>query len=122
MQTAIAMDHAQQSLRLGSHEAELNRIDTAVVAAAKGVARLPSSSKILDALIDASVACADVVDNYEGRPIPTKVGTCLLRLYWPSPISKRHSKRTPRSRYEIDELPTVGRLGGLSSRRTSDVT
>jgi hypothetical protein len=81
MQTIIAMDHAQQSLRLGSHEAELNRIDTAVVAAAKGVARLPSSSKILDALIDASVACADVVDNYEGRPIPTKVGTCLLRLY-----------------------------------------
>jgi hypothetical protein len=45
MQTIIAMEHAQQSLRLGSHEAELNRIDTAVVAAAKGVARLPSSSR-----------------------------------------------------------------------------
>ena len=81
MQTAIAMDHAQQSLRLGSHEAELNRIDTAVVAAAKGVARLPSSSRIFDALMDASIICADVVHTYEGRPIPTHVGTCLLRLH-----------------------------------------
>jgi hypothetical protein len=81
MQTIIAMDHAQQSLRLGSHEAELNRIDTAVVAAARGVARLPSSSKIFSALIDASILCADVVDTYEGRSIPTNVGTRLLHLH-----------------------------------------
>jgi hypothetical protein len=81
MQTIIAIEHAQQSLRLGSHEAELNRIDTAVVAASKGKARLPSSSKILGALIDASIVCADVVQNYEGRSIPTTVGTCLLRLH-----------------------------------------
>ena len=81
MQTIIAMDHAQQTLRLGSHEAELNRIDTAVVAASKGKARLPSSSKIFHALIDASIVCADVVQNYEGRPIPPNIGTSLLRLH-----------------------------------------
>lgn len=81
MQTIIAIEHAQQSLRLGSHEAELNRIDTALVAAAKGRVRLPPSSQIFGALIDASIACADVVHNYEGRPIPTNVGTRLLRLH-----------------------------------------
>jgi hypothetical protein len=81
MQTIIAMDHAQQSLRLGSHEAELNRIDTAVLAAVRGKARLPPSSKIFGAMIDASIVCADVVHNYEGRPIPTNIWTCLLRLH-----------------------------------------
>jgi hypothetical protein len=81
MQTIIAMDHAQQTLRLGSHEAELNRIDTVVVAASKGKARLPSSSKIFGALIDASIVCADVAHNYEGRPIPTNIRTFLLRLH-----------------------------------------
>jgi hypothetical protein len=81
MQTIIAMNHAQQSLRLGSHEAELNRIDTAVVAASKGKARLPSSSKIFGALIDASIVSGDVIHNYEGRPIPPNIGTSLLRLH-----------------------------------------
>ena len=39
MQTVVAIEPAQQSLRLGSLEAELNRIDTAILAAAKGKAR-----------------------------------------------------------------------------------
>ena len=54
MQTVVPIEPAQQSLRLGSHEAELNRIDTAILAAAKGKARLPTASKIFDALIEAS--------------------------------------------------------------------
>jgi hypothetical protein len=81
MQTVVAFKPAQQTLRLGSHEAELNRIDTAIVAATKGKASFPASCKIFDALIDASIVSADVVHNYEGRPIPTKVQNCLLRLH-----------------------------------------
>jgi hypothetical protein len=81
MQTVVAIEPAQQSLRLGSHEAELNRIDTAILAAAKGKARLPTASKIFDALIEASIVSADVVNTYEGRPLPTTVQTCLLRLH-----------------------------------------
>jgi hypothetical protein len=69
MQTVVAIEPAQQSLRLGSHEAELNRIDTAIL------------SEIFDALIDASIVSADVAHNYEGRPIPTTVQTCLSRLH-----------------------------------------
>jgi hypothetical protein len=81
MEAIIAMEHAQQSLRLGSHEAELNRIDSAIVAAAKGIAHLPSSARIFGALSDASILCADVVHTYEGRSIPTNVRTRLLRVY-----------------------------------------
>jgi hypothetical protein len=72
---------ARQSLRLGSHEAELNRIDTAFVGAAKTGARLPSSSKIFGALSDASIACAEVIDTYGPRPVPVDVRAGLLRLH-----------------------------------------
>jgi hypothetical protein len=72
---------AKQSLRLGSHEAELNRIDTAFVGATKTGGRLPSSSKIFGAMADASIACAEVIDAYEARPIPAHVRTGLFRLH-----------------------------------------
>ena len=72
---------AQQSLRLRSQEAELNRIDTAFVAAAKAGTRLPSPSKIFGALTDASIVCAEVFDTYEARPIPAKVQSGLMRLH-----------------------------------------
>jgi hypothetical protein len=72
---------AKQSLRLGSHEVELNRIDTAFVAAAKAGTRLPSPTKIFGALADASIACAEVIDAYEARPMPTDVRTGLSRLH-----------------------------------------
>ena len=72
---------AKQSLRLGSHEAELNRIDTAFVAAAKAGTRLPSPSKIFGALTDASIVCAEVIDAYEARPIPANVQAGLSRLH-----------------------------------------
>ena len=74
-------EQAKQSLRLGSHEAELNRIDTAFVGAAKTGARLPSSSKIFSALSDASIACAEVIETYGSRPIPADVRTGLCRVH-----------------------------------------
>ena len=72
---------AKQSLRLGSHEVELNRLDTAFVAAAKAGTRLPSPTKIFGALADASIACAEVIDAYDARPIPANVRTGLARLH-----------------------------------------
>jgi hypothetical protein len=45
MQTVIAIEPAQQSLQLGSHETEFSRIETAIMAAAKGKTRLPSPSR-----------------------------------------------------------------------------
>ena len=72
---------AKQWLRLGSHEAELNRIDTALIRAAKSGSRLPVSFKIFSALSDASFACAEVIDAYADRPIPLHVRTGLSRLH-----------------------------------------
>jgi hypothetical protein len=72
---------AKQALRLGSHEVELNRIDTAFVGAAKAGTRLPAPTKIFGALTDASIACAEVIDTYEARPIPANVRTGLSRLH-----------------------------------------
>jgi len=72
---------AQQSLRLRSQEAELNRIDTAIMTAAKAGTCLPTPSMIFGALIDASIACAEVIDSYEARPIPANVQTGLSGLH-----------------------------------------
>ena len=74
-------ERAKQSLRLGSHQAELNRIDTAIMTAAKAGTCLPTPSKIFGALIDASIACAEVIDSYEARPIPANVQTGLSGLH-----------------------------------------
>ena len=72
---------AKQSLRLGSHETELNFIDTAFVSAVKAGSRLPSPSKIFGALSDASIACAEVIETYGSRPIPADVRTGLSRVH-----------------------------------------
>ena len=74
-------ESAKQQLQLGSHEAELNRIDTALVGAAKAGFRPPSSSKIFGALSDASIACAEMLDTYADRPIPMHIRTGLSRLH-----------------------------------------
>jgi hypothetical protein len=72
---------AKQWLRLGSHETEINRIDTALMRAAKIGGRPPSSFIIFGALSDASIACAEVVDAYSDRPVPPNVRTGLSRLH-----------------------------------------
>ena len=79
----LGLQHAsaEQQLRLGSHEVELNRIDTAHVGAAKAGFGPPSSSKIFGALLDASIVSADMLDAYAGSPIPSNVQIGLLRLH-----------------------------------------
>ena len=72
---------ARQWLRLGSHEGELNRIEAALLSAAKAGSRPPSSSQIFGALSDASFVCAEIVDAYVDRPIPLNVRTGLSRLH-----------------------------------------
>jgi hypothetical protein len=74
-------ESAKQQLQLGSHEAELNRIDTALLGAAKAGFRPPSSSKIFGALSDASIVCAEVLDAYADRPIPEHIHIGLCRLH-----------------------------------------
>ena len=79
----VVDDHkelAKQSLRLGSHEAELNRIDTAVVAAARTGSPLPSPAVIFGALSDASIASADALETCVATPLPVHVANSLLRL------------------------------------------
>jgi hypothetical protein len=74
-------ESGKQQLRLGSHEAEINRIDTALVGAAKAGSSPPSSSRIFGALSDASIVSADMLDAYAGTPIPSNVQIGLLRLH-----------------------------------------
>jgi hypothetical protein len=81
MLLALQNESARQQLRLGSHEAELNRIDTALVCAVKGGGRLPSSPKIFGALSDASFVCAEMLDAYADRPIPLHLHIGLSRLH-----------------------------------------
>jgi hypothetical protein len=77
---ALQHESAKQQLRIRSHEAELNRIDTALVRGAKGGFRLPSISNVYGALSDASVICAEMLEAYADRPIPINVRIGLSRL------------------------------------------
>jgi hypothetical protein len=65
---------------LGIRVAELNRIDTAVLAAAKTGVPLPSFEVIFDVLIGASIASAEVIDAHGASSMPIKVHNKLLRL------------------------------------------
>jgi hypothetical protein len=79
----VVDDHkelAKQWLLLGSHEAELNRIDTAIVAAARTGTPLPPLAAIFGALSDASIASADVLETSVATPLPVHVRNSLLRL------------------------------------------
>lgn len=75
-----AEEFAEQSETLAGHTAELNRIDTVVLAAAKAGTALPPSAEIFGALSDASIACADVIDTVGARSVPENVRTGLFRL------------------------------------------
>lgn len=79
----VVDDHkelAKQWLRLGSHEAELNRIDSAIVVAAKTGVAPPSPAVIFGALSDASIAFADALETCDATPLPVHVRNSLLRL------------------------------------------
>jgi hypothetical protein len=68
------------SNELVTHVTELNRIDTAVVAAARVGIPLPSAAEIFDVLSDASIATADVLESYVATPLPAEVRYSLLQL------------------------------------------
>jgi hypothetical protein len=70
----------QSAQGLDCRAAELDRIDTAVVAATKFGVRLPSSDLIFSKLNEASMTSAAVIDAHRGAPIPFDVRTGLLRL------------------------------------------
>jgi hypothetical protein len=75
------LESARQSARLGSHETELNRLDTALLAATKSRSTPPSSFRVFRALSDASIVCAEVIDAHAGRPIPSLVRIELARVH-----------------------------------------
>ena len=73
---------SEQSTRsLDCQVAEIDRIDTAVLAATKFGVELPSAAVIFSALNDASIASADVIDAHGAGPIPAEVRSGLLRLH-----------------------------------------
>lgn len=71
---------AEQSTDLSIHVVELNRIDSAVVAAAKAGTALPAPDKIFGALSDATIASSDAIDTYRGRSVPESVRIDLAHL------------------------------------------
>jgi hypothetical protein len=71
---------AKRPTDLGRQVAELNRIDTAILAAAKTGTPLPSPGLVFGALSDASLASAEALESYRGRAIPANVHTNLLGL------------------------------------------
>lgn len=70
-----------QSARLGSHETELNQIEAALLTAAKSGTSPPSSSRVFRALSDASIVCAEVVDEYADKTMPRLVRNDLSRVH-----------------------------------------
>jgi hypothetical protein len=71
---------AKRPTDLGRHVAELNRIDTAIVAAARTGTPFPSLAIIFGALSDASIASAEVLENCGATPVPVNVRNNLLGL------------------------------------------
>jgi hypothetical protein len=71
----------QSTRRLEGQAAEVDRVDTAVVAAAKFGVQFPAFAVVIRALNDASTASAEVVDAHGTGPLPLNVRNGLLRLH-----------------------------------------
>jgi hypothetical protein len=71
---------AMRPTDLSRQVAELNRIDTAILSAAKTGTPLPSPAVIFGALSDASLASAEALESCGATPIPASVRTDLLGL------------------------------------------
>jgi hypothetical protein len=71
----------QSTKSLDRRVAEIDRIDTAVLAATKFGVELPSAAVVFSALNDASIASAEVIDAHGAVPIPAEVRSGLLRLH-----------------------------------------
>ena len=77
---ATITQFAKRPTDLGRHVAELNRIDTAILAAAKTGTTIPSPAVIFGALSDASLASAEALESCGATPLPAYVRTSLLGL------------------------------------------
>jgi hypothetical protein len=77
---ATITQFAKRPADLGRQVAELNRIDTAILAAAKAGTPLPSPAVIFEALSDASLASAEALQSCRATPVPVNVRTNLLGL------------------------------------------
>ena len=71
---------AMRPTDLSRQVAELNRIDTAILSAAKTGTPLPSPAVIFGALSDASLASAEALESCGATPFPVNVCTNLLGL------------------------------------------
>ena len=71
---------AKRPTDLGRQVAELNRIDTAILAAAKTGTPIPSPAVIFGALSDASLASAEALESCGTTPVRANVRTNLLGL------------------------------------------
>jgi hypothetical protein len=76
-----AIASGEQPPTLDRHVAVLNRLDTALVAAAMAGRPPPSARQVFDALCDASIASAEVIGTYGTKPIPDHLRSGLLRLH-----------------------------------------
>ena len=74
------MPFAKRPTDLGRQVAELNRIDTVILSAAKTGTPLPSPTVIFGALSDASLASAEALEGCGASPVPANVRTHLLGL------------------------------------------
>jgi hypothetical protein len=71
----------QSATMLEGQAAQVDRLDTAVVAAAKFGVQFPASAVVFSALNDASLASAEVNDAHGTGPLPPDVRNGLLRLH-----------------------------------------
>lgn len=71
---------ARSTKNLRRQAAELDRIDTAILAASKFGIPLPSSEVVFAALVDASNTSAEVIDAHSTGQIPVDVRSGLLHL------------------------------------------
>lgn len=75
-----AQPSEQSAQRLEDQAAVVDRMDTAVVAAAKFGVQFAASAMVFSALNDASIASAEVIDAHGTGPLPLDVRSRLLRL------------------------------------------
>ena len=76
-----AQPSEQSAQRLEAQAAVVDRMGSAVVAAAKFGVQFPASAMVFSALNDASIASAGVIDAHEAGPLPPDVRNGLLRLH-----------------------------------------
>ena len=59
---------------------EVNRLDLALIGAAKTRGAPPSQAEIFDALSDAAITCADAIEELGDKPAPNNLRSAILLL------------------------------------------